>query len=1413
VSAGADPGPWLLFLDDLGAGAALAELLRERGASVATVEAGSEYAFLGGDEEGGTASGEGAVDEEGGTLRYRLDPGRADDHRELVADLRRRGVAPRRIVHLWSLTGELDGGEDGKWTALQDRSFYSLLFLAQAVGAEEDDDERSLLVVSDRLHSVAGEPAPDPEKATLLGAVKVIPREYPAIHCRSLDLETPAATAIDRCAALLLAEATGGDGRVTAVRGGRRWLEDHSPLRLPEAAATGLRDGGCYLLTGGLGGVGLEVAEMLAREAKARLVLLGRSPLPPPEEWDGVLEGRGGGAAGRKIRRLRRLEELGAEVLTVAADVTDPESLEQAVAAARERFGRVDGVFHLAGIAGGGLIQLRTKEAARPVFAPKVEGARALEAALAGDPPELWVFFSSLSGVVGRLGQVDYSAANAFLDAYARDLARRTGARAVSVDWGEWLETGMAASETLTGGDGGDGGDHEDAEVETLDHPLLERRTVLPSGEEVFATDFDVHKHWVVDEHRLVGNPVIPGVAYVEMVRAAVGDRAEGKMIELHDLYFVAPLRVRDDETREVRLRLRPADDFDGFRFSVESDADEDEGAQGVTGVREYALGEVRLVEPTPTETLDLEAIKADCNERVAVFTDEEREDDLGPRWQNVQRAFVGRNQVLTHLALPEDFAPDFEVMKYHPSMMDRAAGVAKEYLYEGTYLPLTYKVLRIKGPIPRHIYTWARHYPEVDPSLETLTFDTRVMDKGGRVLVELDSFSQKLVTDAAVKIKSYAGHGDWGHSLTTAPSAAAAEERRRREMLPEEGIAALRRILAGPPVTQVAVSVRDLGAVIARADESAHDRILEETERHLAAGPARDAHPRPELATDYLAPRTDLERRLATVWEGMLGIAPIGVHDDFFELGGDSVQAIQIIAAIGKEGVELTPQQFFQHGTIAQLAELAGDAAGEEEDAGPLPLTAAQLRWLEAHAGDDAGEDGEPVADGRLFTLRDDVVRSDADPDLLDRAARHLAAVHPALRLRLERAGDGWSQRVEEAAELPVARHDLSATDGDERRRAVAEAAAATRAGLDPIAGPVARLAHLHLGEEEAGRILLALHPLAGDTASGAILLADLETLLGQLADGREPSLPPAATSLRRWAEAELQAAERAGDELDRWLRQLPAEPAPIRLGGEPVADSVAESIEVTGTGAELPADEARALLEEVERAYHAGAEETVLAAFARALGGGSEAPTVTVVRDPRTAGGPDLDRTVGPLELAFPVALPAGDDPGELLKAAKEALRRPAAGGAGYGRLRYLASGEAAERLAGRPEPRIGYRWSGERPAGEHSAPGAPELAAGQILALDAGTGGGDGGGNGAGGALTLRFAHRAGVPEAAVADLAAATVAALRELLEHCRALDAESFTPSDFPLADLDDGALDQLASLVGDADEETKGGRG
>ncbi|MDQ2695277.1 MAG: SDR family NAD(P)-dependent oxidoreductase, partial [Pseudomonadota bacterium] len=335
---------WLLFADDCGLGAQLAQRLAAAGQTAITVVQGCGFARL---DDGG----------------YALNPARDEDYGALFDDLARRGPLPRTLVHLWSVTWDDLSEAADLCQKTQAAGFYSLLAIARALWRLSPADEIRIEVVSNHVQAVTGDECLIPEKATVLGPVRVIPQEHPNLRCRSIDV-----TLDDGLADRLLAELAfdGGDPAPVALRGPCRWTQGFAARRLdpPAGPAQGLRKHGVYLITGGLGGIGLILAEHLARTVQARLILVCRSALSPAEHR----------------RQTTALEALGAEVMVAGADVADPVRMQAVLAQAVARFGAVHGVIHAAGVAAGGAIQVSAATAAAQELAAKVEGTRTLAA-------------------------------------------------------------------------------------------------------------------------------------------------------------------------------------------------------------------------------------------------------------------------------------------------------------------------------------------------------------------------------------------------------------------------------------------------------------------------------------------------------------------------------------------------------------------------------------------------------------------------------------------------------------------------------------------------------------------------------------------------------------------------------------------------------------------------------------------------------------------------------------------------------------------------------------------------------------------------------------------------------------------------------------------------------------------------
>ncbi|WP_433790746.1 SDR family NAD(P)-dependent oxidoreductase [Actinoplanes sp. CA-252034] len=328
---------------------------------------------------------------------------------------------PHHLVYAWP-AGHATAGDPAA-------ELCTLLELVQAAPSPA-----TLTVVVSGAFDVLGTEPVVPSRAGLAAAATVIAQEYGGLTCRIVDCDD----AVDPRD--LLAELTGDAVEQTvALRRGARWTRHFDPVPTADltAAAPIVRDGGVYLITGGLGGIGLVLAEHLATTRRARLVLTGRSPFPAPAEYDSWTAQHGSGdPVSRRIERVRGLPE----VLAVSADVTDATAMAGVVRAARQRFGRIDGWFHAAGVPleqASQWIGASTAADWQRILAPKVTGAAVLEEVLADDPVDFGCFVSSIAAVAGGAGYAAYAAANAHLDALAQARPGR-----LSIGWDAWKVPG-----------------------------------------------------------------------------------------------------------------------------------------------------------------------------------------------------------------------------------------------------------------------------------------------------------------------------------------------------------------------------------------------------------------------------------------------------------------------------------------------------------------------------------------------------------------------------------------------------------------------------------------------------------------------------------------------------------------------------------------------------------------------------------------------------------------------------------------------------------------------------------------------------------------------------------------------------------------------------------------------------------
>jgi amino acid adenylation domain-containing protein/non-ribosomal peptide synthase protein (TIGR01720 family) len=560
-----------------------------------------------------------------------------------------------------------------------------------------------------------------------------------------------------------------------------------------------------------------------------------------------------------------------------------------------------------------------------------------------------------------------------------------------------------------------------------------------------------------------------------------------------------------------------------------------------------------------------------------------------------------------------------------------------------------------------------------------------------------------------------------------------------------------------------------------------------------------------------FEAPRTESERLLAGIWGALLKAERVGVRDNFFELGGDSILSIQLVARAARAGCQITPQQVFEHPTLADLAAVAGLVEASRIDqgpvSGPLPLTPIQ-RWFLESDPVDPHHFNQSVLLQVEAGLRDFWVES---------AWTALLRHHDALRMRFERGtkdGRHWRQwnRGLEGLERSWARVDLSGLPPGSPVSALAGAAGRAQSSLNLATGPLARGVWFDLPGGEM-RLLLVVHHLVVDAVSWRVLLEDLSTACGQLAKGAAVSLPAKTTSYRDWAErlAEHAAGLELGTmeaELDWWRHESGASAVALPVDFPGGRNSGAEARRVSVA---LSAEETQSLLQEVPAVYRTRIDDLLLTALARSLAGPGEALRVHLEGHGREAiasgmggmYGVDLSRTVGWFTSLYPVLVEAGgSDVGAALQSVKEHLRSIPGRGMGWGLLRFLRPEIGATLEASLPE--ISFNYLGQLdaalPAGslfaaatEDAGPNSSARVARNHL-LDVG-------GAVSGGRLRVSWVYSEGLHRRSTIEAwAERFLSSLRELIAHCLSRSRRrlgGYTPTDFPLAKLGQSELDRL----------------
>jgi len=856
-------------------------------------------------------------------FEYQINASSEQDYAKVFKEINKTAANKiSHIIHGWTI----NNGEDGFDAADNEleNGFNSLLFIGRYFAANEPDIETCINVVSNYSQQVSAELIKSPLKATMQGPVKVITQEIQNVSCKILDVDFDLeqqwkkSEQLDLICADLLVITEDED---IAYRGTHRFVRSYQSLTIPddEVVAPVLKKGGSYLITGGIGGIGYELSQYLVNTYEANLVILNRTPLPDKSEWEN--SSSFDPKITQRIEKLKSLQVNNAKILSFNADVGDFESLDAAIKSSMKELNGLNGVFHTAGIVDDNLIAFKTLEDAQKVLAPKVEGLINLDKSLTNHKPDFMFLFSSISTELGLSGQVDYTAANAFLNAYAQYKKDRDGVNVIAANWGVWAETGMASQL----------GGVADQPEDINDHYFYTQKQKTKAETVEYSANLSAKTHWIIDQHRSKNKvSLIPGTAYLELARSAFTLENSGdRPVRLSDVFFVSPFVIEGDEEKRIKVELNRT--VNNTEFLIESEF----GEENVRGVVEY-------VDSNAPENLHIENIIERCNKSKLELKGSAEHNHLifGDRWRCMNAIYFGKKEAVVEMEIADQYVDELTYYVLHPAIMDMATGTAQSLNpdydpVKDLYIPISYSDITVYKPLTKKMYSHVVYSAAEGQGSQTSIFDVVITNEAGEVLVVVNQFIMKRVDpDVLLSLKS-------NRTAVVQPDKTASDlffdMGLKAGMTNAEGLHAIETLLSDFHSPQVIVSP------ISFADYKSEARKLRDRDEFGddLDDESFEGLERPNLSTEFAAPSSEMEINIAKIWKSALGLSDVGIADDFFELGGHSLLLTQVVSRLKKYlSTDLPISSLFESPTIEQWAKVISDNEHLQGEVIPLVVS-----------------------------------------------------------------------------------------------------------------------------------------------------------------------------------------------------------------------------------------------------------------------------------------------------------------------------------------------------------------------------------------------------------------------------------------------------------------------------------------
>ena len=882
---------WLLIKDNYYLGDTIEKQLTDSGSIVISVASGETY-------------------KKESSNSYIVNLFEKEDFNRLISDIKEDGNSIDNVVYLKNYREKLRELTEDNFNKIEHETFFSILYLMQAFYATNQLKETHLSVVANGTFDIIGGEVYSPENALGVGTCRVLIQEFPKTRATFIDVDLSIKDYKKMALAKNIINETLNDGYDTVVgyRNNYRWVEEFDTVKLAKDNEPNFKDKGVYLITGGLGGIGILTAKTIAEEANVSFVLTYNSPIPARSEWKKWLaENPEESFIQEKIKGVLAIEELGSKVYLYQVNVSDYKGMKALRNDVEEKVGKINGIIHSAGTVGGGIIPLKTAESVRPVFDSKFRGTLVLDRVFNGDKDLDFMFlYSSITSILGEATRLDYCSANAFLDAFSYYRNNQLNSKTTTVNWAGWESIGMAVR-------------WEKTKTEKSNQTKLRyskdflKLVKKDETQQIYDVDFNPESDWIINSHFIISQPTVVGTSFLEIIHQYAKLEFPDSTIEMKNLYFISPLMFEKGKNKRVRFVVDLKNGKHKFSFRTQPMEKNPETDKW----HDHFMGEIvcDTFKPAP---IDLAAIKKRLEKnvdetkspRLILNAQEEPLIDLGERWDIDNKVYIGEHEWLAELTLREEFEGDVTYFDYHPAMMDKATSFGLRFLSDSTFLPFSYKSIKPFGKLPAKVYAYASVDAEKQND-DAVSIDITMISLEGEVLMEIKQYTMKQVNNLPTssvsetetkkkKDKAYTSEIDFIH--------------------PKDGKEVIKQMLSKQHLPQLIVYPCDFEFMV---EDTVPDIKKREEEKERERNATKSYYARPALKTEYEEPETEMEKTITGIWQDILGLDKIGRNDTFTELGGNSLLAIQTIANIVDIlDVELTAQVFYDNPTVKGLAE-----------------------------------------------------------------------------------------------------------------------------------------------------------------------------------------------------------------------------------------------------------------------------------------------------------------------------------------------------------------------------------------------------------------------------------------------------------------------------------------------------------